>query len=150
MVSNMEVEDLFLHRLQESAIVPGEYVHLLSKHLKGYVPDGCQTEIACGKYLAGVDQFTEVKIIHNGTIQYKKLDVRNNLGGSTAVNKFQGQVRRTYLNNLHKKHKTHFGTAEGAIGPLEAIFRQQGFKPLVFGTFAKSITNVRKVIDTVV
>ena len=42
---------------------------------------------------------------------------------------------------------THFGTAEGAIGPLEAIFRKLVFEPLVFGTFAESITNVREFID---
>jgi len=44
----------------------------------------------------------------------------------------------------------YFGTAEGAIGPLEAIFRQLGFKPLVFGTFAESRTIVREFIDTAV
>jgi hypothetical protein len=54
---------------------------------------------------------------------------------------FQGQVRRTNVVNLHKKDKIHFGTAEGATGPLEAIFRLLDFKPLVFGTFAESITN---------
>ena len=46
-------------------------------------------------------------------------------------------VRKTYIINMHKKDMTHFGTVEGAIGPLEAIFRQQDFKPLVFGTFAE-------------
>jgi hypothetical protein len=51
---------------------------------------------------------------------------------------------------LHKKDMTHFGTAEVAIGPLEAIFRQMDFKPLVFGTFAESSTNVREFIDTAV
>ena len=45
---------------------------------------------------------------------------------------------QTHFPNLHKKDKIHFGTAEGAIGPLEAIFRQLDFKPLVFGTFAES------------
>jgi hypothetical protein len=45
---------------------------------------------------------------------------------------------------------THFGTAEGAIGPLEASFRQLEFKPLVFGTFAESSTNVREFIETAV
>ena len=41
---------------------------LLSKNLKGYVPDGHETGIACGKYPAGVNQITEVKVIHNGTV----------------------------------------------------------------------------------
>ena len=50
--------------------------------------------------------------------------------------------------NLHKKDKTQFGTAEGAIGPLEAIFRQLDFRPLVFGTFAESSNNVREFIET--
>ena len=97
-----------------------------------------------------MDQFTEVKIIHIGTIQYKRLDVRNNLGGLAAVNKFKGQVKRTYLVNLHKKDMSNFGTAEGAVGPLEAIFMQPDFKPLVFGTFTESNTNVREFIDTAV
>ena len=96
MVSSMEVEDLFLRKLQESAIMPYEFVPLLIKHLKGYVPDGRQTGIACGKYQARVDQFTEVKIIHNGTIQHMRPNVTNNHGGSTAINMFQGHVRRTY------------------------------------------------------
>ncbi len=40
MVSNMEVDDLFLCRLQESALTLDNNVPLLSKHSKGYVPDG--------------------------------------------------------------------------------------------------------------
>jgi len=77
-------------------------------------------------------------------------DVKNNPGGSAAVNKFEGHVRRTYLVNLYKKDRAHFDTAEGAFGPLEAIFRQLDFKPLVFGTFAESNTNVREFIGTAV
>ena len=76
----MEVEDLFIRRLRESAITPDEFVPLLNKHLKGYVPGGRKTSIAFGKYPAGVDKFTEVKITHNGTIQYNKPDVRINPG----------------------------------------------------------------------
>jgi len=45
---------------------------------------------------------------------------------------------------------THFGPVEGAIGPLEAIFRHLDFKPLVFGTFVESNTNVKEFIDTAV
>ena len=52
--------------------------------------------------------------------------------------------------NLHKKDMTHFDTAEGAIGPLEAIFRQLDFKPMVSGTFAECNTNVREFIETAV
>ena len=40
MVINMEVEDVFMRRLQESAIVPDDFVPLLSKNLRGYVQDG--------------------------------------------------------------------------------------------------------------
>jgi hypothetical protein len=150
MVSSMEVEDVFMRRLQESAISPDNSVPLLSKHLKGYVPDGRQMGIANGKYPAGVDQYTEVKIIHSGTVQYSRPEVRDNPGGSAAVNKYQGQVRRMYITNLHKKDKMHFGTAEGSIGPLEAIFRQLDFKPLVFGTFAECSSNVKEFIETAV
>ncbi len=59
-------------------------------------------------------------------------------------------VRGAYLVNLHKKDKMHFGTAEGSIGPLEVIFRQMDFKPLVFGTFAESSSNVREFIEMTV
>jgi hypothetical protein len=55
MVSIIEVEDLFLRMLRGSAITPNDSVPLLSKHLKGYVPDERQTGIACGKHPAGVD-----------------------------------------------------------------------------------------------
>jgi hypothetical protein len=44
---------------------------LLNKHLKGYVPDGRKTRIANSKHPAGVDQFTEVKVIHGGTVHQK-------------------------------------------------------------------------------
>ena len=51
---------------------------------------------------------------------------------------------------LHKKDREHFATANGAVVPLEAIFRQLDFKPLVFGTFAETSINVRKFIETAV
>ena len=77
-------------------------------------------------------------MIHSGAVQYRRPDVRDNPRGSAAVNKFQGQIRQMYLGNLHKKDQTHFATAEGAVGPLEAIFRTLDFKPMVFGTFAEA------------
>jgi hypothetical protein len=40
MVSDMEVEDYFLRKLRETAISLAQFVPLMSKHLKGYVPDG--------------------------------------------------------------------------------------------------------------
>ena len=68
MVNDMEVEDYFLRKLQERAIQPKPNVSLLSKQLKGYVLDGHQTGIANGKYLVGIDQFTDVKVIHSGAV----------------------------------------------------------------------------------
>ena len=76
---------------------------LLGKQLRGYVPDERQTCIASIKRLARVDQFTEVKVIHSGAIQYRRPDVRDNPRGLATVNKFHGRVRRMYLGNLHKK-----------------------------------------------
>jgi len=35
------------------------------------------------------------------------------------------------LVNLHKKDREHFGTAEGTVDPLEAIFMTLDFKPFV-------------------
>ncbi len=55
MCIDMEVEDYFLRKLRETAINPSQSVPLLSRDLKGYVPDGHQTWIACGKYPAGVN-----------------------------------------------------------------------------------------------
>jgi hypothetical protein len=40
MTSSMEVGDFFMRRLSESAIISDNSMPLLSKHLKGYVPDG--------------------------------------------------------------------------------------------------------------
>ncbi len=68
MVTSMEVEDLFIGKMSESAIMTEKIMPLLTKHLKGYVPDGSQTGIADNKHAAGVDQFSEVKVISNGTI----------------------------------------------------------------------------------
>jgi hypothetical protein len=55
-----------------------------------------------------------------------------------------------YLGNLHKKDYTHFATAEGSVGPLEAIFRTLDFKPMVFGTFAEASTSVGKFVEPTV
>ena len=41
---------------------------LLSKHLKGDVPYGRETGIATNRHLAGIDNLTEITVIHNGTI----------------------------------------------------------------------------------
>ena len=70
--------------------------------------------IACGKYPAGVNQFTEVKVIHSGTMQYRRPDVRDDQQGAAAVNAFQRQVRGTYITNMKEKDRQYFGTAETA------------------------------------
>ena len=44
----------------------------------------------------------------------------------------------------------HHGTSEGAAGPLEEIFRQLNFKPLVFGTFGEMSSNVGDLVETAV
>ncbi len=97
-----------------------------------------------------VNQFTEVKVIHNGTIQYSRTDVRDDPEGSAAVNKFQGKVKGTYITNLKVKDTQHFGTADDSRGPLESLFRRMDFKPLVFGTFGESSSKVKAVIDMAV
>ncbi len=57
--------------------------------------------------------------------------------GAAAANKFQGQVKGNYISSLKEKDREHFGTTEDSKGPLESLFRQLDFKPLVFGTFAE-------------
>ena len=61
-----------------------------------------------------------------------RLDVRDNQQGSASLDKFYEQVRKTYLANLRRKDQVHFGTAEGVKVPIESIFMQITFKPLVF------------------
>ena len=78
--------------------------------------------IACNKFPGGIDQFTKVKVIHNGTIQYRKVDVRDNQSGAAAVNMLQGHVKKSYLINLKRRDQVHHGTAVGGRGPMEAIF----------------------------
>ncbi len=58
MTNDMEVEDYFLRKFKKTAINPGQTVPLLSRNLRGYVPDGHRTGIANGKYPAGVNKFT--------------------------------------------------------------------------------------------
>ncbi len=135
-----------MSKVRKAAINPAQFVPLLSKHVKGYVPDGHQMGIANGKYPAGENQFTEVKVIHNGTMQYRRPKVRDDKHGSSAVKKFQRQVRGVYIDNMKEKDRLHFGREETAKGPLESLFRQLDFKPLVFGTFAEMSSNVKRSI----
>jgi hypothetical protein len=150
MVNNLEVEDYFLRKLREAAINPAQFVPLPSKHLKGYVPDRHQTGIANGKYSAGVNQFTEVKVIHSGAVQYKRPEFKDDQQGAAKVNKFQGQIRGGYISNMPEKDRQHFGTSENARGPMETLLRHHNFKPLVFGTFAEMSSNVNMVVDMAV
>ncbi len=43
MTSDLEVEDYFLRKLKETAVNQGQNMPLLSRNLKGYVPDGRHT-----------------------------------------------------------------------------------------------------------
>jgi hypothetical protein len=133
----MEVEDYFMRKVREMAINPVQTVRLLGSNLKGNVPDGRQTEIANGKYHAGANQFTEIKVIHSETVQYNMTNVKDDPQGSAAVDKFQGKVKGAYITNLKEKDREHFGTSGGNRGPLESLFRQVDFRPLVFGTFGE-------------
>jgi hypothetical protein len=121
---------------------------ILSKHLKGYIPDGRRLWIACSKFPGGIDQFKEVKVIHIGTVRNRRKNVWDNQTGATTVNKFQCQARRTYLVNLRRKDQVHHGTAEGGRGPLEAILWQLNFKALVFGTFGEMSSNMGELVET--
>ena len=150
MCSELEVEDYFLRKLRETAINPTQSVLLLSRNLKGYVPDGHQTGIACGKYPAGVNQFTQVKVIHSGSVQYRRPEFRDDQQGAATVNAFQRQVTRAYIANLKEKDREHFGTAKTARGPLESVFRRMDFKPLVFRTFGEMSSNVKDVVNMAV
>jgi hypothetical protein len=80
-------------KLQESAFVSNNYMPLLSKRLKGYVPDGRQIGIACNKFPAGINQFTKTEVIQSGTVHYRGPAVRDNSQGVAEVSKFQTQVR---------------------------------------------------------
>jgi len=75
-------------------------------------------------------------------------DVRDDQQGLAAVNKIQGQVRRTYLVNLKRKDSVHFGTSEQGRGPLESMFGQIIFKPLVFGSFGEMSSNIVQMVET--
>ena len=75
MESQLEIEDYFIKKVREMAFSPKNTVPIMKKHLRGYIPDGRQLGIACGKFTAGIDHFTEVPVIHSGTIQYRRLGV---------------------------------------------------------------------------
>ena len=66
------------------------------------------------------------------------------------MSEFQGQVRSQYIKQLHLKEMPHFGTAEGARGPLEVLFGQLDFKPMVFYSFAERSSNVEDFVEMAV
>ena len=59
-------------------------------------------------------------------------------------------MRKKSIDQLKHKDQTYFRTAENARGPIEVIFRQVDFKPLVFGSFAEMSSNVKDFVDTAV
>ena len=97
-----------------------------------------------------MDQFTETKVVHSRSVQYKRPKVRDKNQGVAAVGKFQWQVRKKYIQQLKLKDNTHFGTTKGSRGPLEVIFRQLDFKPLVLSIFAEMSPNVKDFVDMAV
>jgi len=76
MVSKLEIEDYLTRKVQGMSITPIESMPILIKHLKGYVPNVRQLGIACNKFPCGIDQFTEVKVLHNGALHYITCDRR--------------------------------------------------------------------------
>ena len=69
MTSELEIEHCFTKKLQGMVVSTDISVPILINHLKGYVPNGRQWRIACITFQEGIDQFTKVKVIHNGTFQ---------------------------------------------------------------------------------
>ncbi len=79
-----------------------------------------------------------------------RTNLRDSPQGLASVNKFQGKVRGTCIAKLKEKDQEHFGKVVGGRGPLESLFRQMDFKPLVFGTFGECNTNVKEVLEIAV
>ncbi len=89
MGSQLEIEDYFIRKFRGMAVTPIEAVLVLSKILRGYVPDGRLWRIACSsRFRGGVVHFTEVKVIRNNTSHYMRANVRDNHKKATAVNTF--------------------------------------------------------------
>ena len=51
---------------------------------------------------------------------------------------------------MKRKDKVHFGTSSDVRGPLESLFRQLDFKPMIFGTFGEMSPNVKDFVDLAV
>ena len=126
-----------MRRLQESAVLTNISMPLLSKHLKGYVPNGRQIGIPCNKFLADIDHFTETKVIHNGMFHYRRPRARNDNQGAAAVSTFQALVRNKYIKQLKDKDKTYFGTGEGVRGPPGVVIPSAGLQTHGFWNFRR-------------
>jgi hypothetical protein len=135
MVTETHIEYYFLRKLQESVVNTAyAYMPLLSKHLNTYVSDGRLARTSTNWHPTRIDQFTEVKVIHISITDYMRVDIWNGEKGAAAVNTFKRGMRNAYISHLRRKDRVHFGTTEGARGPLEDIFRKVDFKPLVFSS----------------
>jgi hypothetical protein len=51
---------------------------------------------------------------------------------------------------MKRKDNVYFGTGLEDKGPLETVFRQLEFKPMIFGTFGEMSSNVKDFIDLAV
>ena len=89
-----------------------------------------------------------MKVIHSGAVHHNRVDVRDDPSGAAVINKFQSQVRGQNTTQLRRKIHQLFSTMD--MGPLENVFRQMEFKPIVFGSFGEMSTNVREYIELVV
>ena len=74
-------------KLKESAFIHDSRMPFLtSKHFKGYVQDDKQICIATTRHPVGADRFTEVKVIHSGSVHHTRQEVtriQNNLDVQT-------------------------------------------------------------------
>jgi hypothetical protein len=71
LTSDTEITYYFMRKLMESLVQQTAHLPFLTgKHLNGYVPNGRHTGIATNKHPIGIDHFIDVKVIHNGCVQY--------------------------------------------------------------------------------
>jgi hypothetical protein len=75
-----------------------------------------------------------------------KITLKKQQQWTSFKGKFRG--RKDLLGELEEEG--HFGAGEGSKRPIETIFRQMVFKPLVFGTFGEMSSNVKELIEMVV
>ena len=106
-----------MRKLKESVCQHDSHLPLLtSKQLKGYTPDGRHIGIDSNKHPTRVDQFIEVKVIHNGCVHYGRPDVLDNPKEAAASHYYQNQVRSQYSNRLKRKNTAHCVTNSQSRG----------------------------------